>query len=79
MIDTGDHVLHKPTGETWIVARVDGDRLAWCGWPEGWARLSDCRLVKKARTRYRDSVLMELAGSDHHCAAWALDRIAKEE
>ena len=34
-IDTGDTVKHGPTGETWVVAYVQGDRLAWCGWPEG--------------------------------------------
>jgi hypothetical protein len=43
---TGDTVFHKPTGEKWLVAYVDGDRLAWCGWPEGEARLSDCELVR---------------------------------
>lgn len=26
-IDTGDHVLHGPTGETWVVARVLEDKL----------------------------------------------------
>lgn len=41
---TGDHVLHKPSGETWVVAFVDGDDLAWCGWPNGLARTSDCEL-----------------------------------
>lgn len=42
----GDHVLHGPTGETWVVAYVEDDRLAWCGWPYGHALLSDCTLVK---------------------------------
>jgi hypothetical protein len=40
-IDTADHVLHGPSGETWVVAYVEGDRLAWCGWPEGEAKLAD--------------------------------------
>lgn len=48
MIDTGDSVRHGPTGETWVVAYVDGDNLAWVGWPEGEARLSDCTLIEKA-------------------------------
>ena len=33
-IDTADHVKHGPSGETWVVAYVEDDRLAWCGWPE---------------------------------------------
>ena len=44
MIRTGDTVYHQPSGETWVVAYVDEDRLAWCGWPEGEARLEDCEL-----------------------------------
>lgn len=47
-IDTGDTVLHGPTGERWVVACVQGDRLSWCGWPEGTANLADCVLVEKA-------------------------------
>ena len=42
----GDVVLHRPTGEQWVVAYVNGGRLAWCGWPQGEAALSDCELVK---------------------------------
>lgn len=42
---SGDHVHHGPSGETWVVAYVDGDRLAWSGWPEGSAEKSDCSLV----------------------------------
>lgn len=61
-IDTGDSVKHAPTGETWLVAYVDGDRLAWCGWPPGEARLSDCTLVQKAGPGERDKLLKEMAG-----------------
>ncbi len=49
-IRCGDHVHHGPTDETWVVAWADyetGD-LAWCGWPNGMARLADCTLVKAA-------------------------------
>jgi hypothetical protein len=42
----GDHVHHGPTGENWVVAYVDGEYLAWCGWPAGEAKLADCTLVK---------------------------------
>jgi len=44
----GDTVFHRPTGETWLVAYVDGERLAWAGWPEGYAHVGDCLLVEKA-------------------------------
>ncbi len=60
-IDTGDSVLHGPTGETWTVAYVSGDRLAWCGWPPGEAMLSDCKLVKKATPEYRNKLLHDMA------------------
>ena len=60
-IDTADHVLHGPSGETWVVAYVEGDRLAWCGWPEGEASLADCTLVKKATPEQREKLLWELA------------------
>lgn len=73
-IDTGDHVLHGPTGETWVVARVLEDKLAWCGWPQGWANLADCTLVKKACPESRLRLLREIAGSSgHHCAEWAAE------
>jgi len=29
-IDTGDYVLHKPSGETWLVAFVKDEKLWWC-------------------------------------------------
>ncbi len=47
-VRTGDTVLHRPSGETWLVACVRGDCLAWCGWPEGEARLADCELLSSA-------------------------------
>jgi hypothetical protein len=60
-IDTGDTVLHKPSGETWTVAYVRGDHLSWCGWPEGIAILSDCELVKAASDDERMSLLQQMA------------------
>ena len=60
-IDTGDTVKHGPTGETWVVAYVQGEWLAWCGWPEGEARLSDCTLVTAATDEYREKLLREIA------------------
>jgi hypothetical protein len=63
-IDTGDTVKHGPTGETWTVAYVQGDYLAWVGWPEGEARLSDCTLVKKANPEHRRGVLRMMADAN---------------
>lgn len=60
-IDTGDYVKHGPTGESWVVAYVQGDRLAWCGWPEGEAKLADCTLEQKATPERRDELLREMA------------------
>jgi hypothetical protein len=78
-IDTGDTVFHEPTGELWAVACVIGDRLSWCGWPEGTATLAECHLVKKATAERRDVVLGDLAavqGGDHR-ARYARERLRK--
>lgn len=63
MIDTADHVRHGPTGEEWVVAFVQGDRLAWCGWPEGLAALADCTLIRKATEAERVRLLRDMAES----------------
>lgn len=75
-IDTGDAVLHQPTGETWLVARVDGSHLYWMGWPPGCASLADCVLLDKASTQWRDKTLSDIANSGHVCADWARERLA---
>jgi hypothetical protein len=67
-IDTGDTVMHIPTGETWLVACVQGNDLSWCGWPEGYAKVKDCRLIRKAPPEERLALLERLAdmqGHDH--------------
>lgn len=78
MIDTGDTVLHKPTGERWVVAFVQNGRLSWCGWPEGTADLADCELVEAATDERRVRLLNEMASmgsqDDSRCrfARWRL-------
>lgn len=62
-IGPGDVVRHRPTGEQWVVAFVDGDRLWWCGWPEGQAQLSDCELIETATEEQRLSLLLRMAKS----------------
>jgi hypothetical protein len=77
-IDTGDLVLHKPTGERWIVAFVRDGRLSWCGWPEGTASLADCELIEAATDERRVRLLNEMAAmrsqDDSRCrfARWRL-------
>jgi hypothetical protein len=58
---TGDKILHKPTGETWVCAWADPESgyLSWLGWPPGEAKISDFDLAKAAsdeehRDRLRD-------------------------
>lgn len=70
-IDTGDTVLHGKTGETWVVAYVEGNRLAWCGWPEGTADLADCTLVEKATPEARLTLLRQMADSGGRFAVHA--------
>lgn len=83
-IDTADVVLHGPSGERWVVAFVRGDNLSWCGWPEGWAKLSDCTLVEKATEEARQKLLREMAAmpteQDHRAryARAALDMMELE-
>ena len=43
----GDTVFHRPTGETWVVAYAEGEHLAWFGWPDGLAKLSDCEVTER--------------------------------
>ena len=53
MIRPSDVVLHKPSGETWVVCGVDYDRgeLIPCGYPfPSLAKLSDCELVEEHYT-----------------------------
>lgn len=59
-IKPGDAVLHKPSGETWLVAAPspDGMRLICCGWPESMAEVSECEVTRVAT----DAEAVELAG-----------------
>lgn len=72
---TGDTVLHGPTGEEWVVAYVDiaNNRLAWCGWPPGLAKFSDCTLVDVCSDEDSAKLIREIAdmNSDDHRRQWA--------
>lgn len=60
---TGDIVRHRPLGEEWVVAYVDGDRLAWVGWPPGQALVTDCELVEECSVEESERLLRQLADS----------------
>ena len=78
-IDTGDVVHHIPSGEDWLVGRVDGDKLYWLGWPPGgWANLSDCRQIKKVGAEERTKTLMLIAQFSHPLSGWAHATLVKE-
>lgn len=57
---TGDAILHKPSGETWLVAFVRHGRLTACGWPESQVLLTDCELKRKATPGAKFSLLLEM-------------------
>lgn len=80
-IDTGDTVLHKPTGEKWLVACVQDGRLSWVGWPEGTAALSDCELSARATLESREGLLREMAAiaGDDHRKRYAERRLSQEQ
>lgn len=80
MIDTGDTVFHKPSGEKWVVACVEGKHLSWCGWPEGTADVNDCELIQKATEEEREELIKQLAKleSPDHRGIYARNRLAKD-
>lgn len=63
-IETADHVLHRPSGETWLVSYVQDGYLSWCGWPEGRVPLADCELVWKATPDERIKLVAQMARWD---------------
>lgn len=60
-IDTGDAVLHIPSGETWLVAYCDNGYVCCCGWPCSLAKVEDCQLKRKATPEKRMELLHKLA------------------
>lgn len=60
-IDTADHVKHVLSGEFWLVAYVEGDRLCACGWPCTVANLADCKLIQKAAPGEKEALLRSMA------------------
>lgn len=69
-INCGDTVFHRPSGETWLVAAADhtADDLMWCGWPEGMARVSDCKVVRRATPEDSADLHRKLTGARRRMA-----------
>ena len=43
-----DVILHRPSGEKWVVNRMVGKTHIECkGWPKSQALVSDCELVER--------------------------------
>ena len=81
-IETADIVKHGPTGEKWLVAYVERDKLCACGWPESLAQLSDCTLIKKATEEEKQQLTQSLAamsGSEYDSRrSWAKNYLKEE-
>jgi hypothetical protein len=81
---TGDVVFHRPSGERWTVAAAWPERndLAWCGWPDGIARLTDCVLLKRCTDEEHWQLVERIAasaeGRRQRYAANLLEARAKE-
>ena len=72
---TGDSILHKPSGETWVCAWADPETgyLSWLGWPpNGEALIADCELVRAVDDAEHRAVLRHLKGSARRDAGRAL-------
>ena len=64
----GDRVHHGPTDEQWTIA-IDEDSngdIMPCGWPNGWAKASDCTLIRAATDEQRIEILKEVVASKHN-------------
>lgn len=59
-IEIADTVIHRPSGEEWVVARVTEKHVYPAGWPPCRADLSDCILTSKATPEQRDKMLNAL-------------------
>lgn len=61
MIRTGDVVLHRPSGEQWLVAYAEDGYVCCCGWPESLARIEDCERVQACSDEENEKLLREIA------------------
>lgn len=78
-IDTGDEIHHGPSGESWLVAFVEGGKLCAAGWPCSLVPLGECTLTKKATPEQRQNLLLEMSAmrSDDPRKSYASRRLSK--
>lgn len=60
-IETADVVLHKPSGEKWLVAYCRGGYVCCCGWPQSLAPVGDCELIEKGTEQEREELIVQMA------------------
>lgn len=81
----GDLVLHKPTGEEWVLATDEDDAMGRrqvypAGWPATIAERHDCVLRRRATPKYRLEMLKQwatLSGEGDHRKSVARRQLAK--
>ena len=72
-IRPNDTVVHKPTGERWVVCGVNRDlkTLIPCGYPfPSMARMEDCELVERAYEKEPQSIEQIEALKKHHMESY---------
>lgn len=64
MFRAGDSVFHRPSGETWVLAcdELDGEVMQ-AGWPESYAKASDCELKRAVTDEKRLEWLADVSKS----------------
>ncbi len=68
----GDEVLHRPTGETWLlICDEENGVVAPGGWPDTRASASDCELVRAASDDERLETLGVASKSGHSARSTA--------
>ena len=82
----GDTVLHRPSGETWIVASLTTDGALYaCGWPESRADAADVEVTEPCSDEEHEKMLRDVGAttSDHggHSAraSWARENLRAEQ
>lgn len=62
LIRAGDAVLHRPSGEKWLVATDEDDGMFYAaGWPETRAHAEHCEIVRTATDEQRLKMLEQAA------------------
>lgn len=73
----GDAMLHKPSGEVWVVAFVDNGMLAWSGWPAGMANLDDFEMAKRASDEEHLAAVKMWNDEPPSAGDWRRDRVLR--